>query len=171
MRNRNRQRTSLGLLTSVILLASCGSEPRPETPDPESFRRVEAAGPFSVAIPRELSRLPVIGVDTEVDEFGGEGLRLGFSYGLYGSVPLPDGLRDYSTGQMTVDGRRGAWAAFTRPGDVGDDLPHGWVGHVGAPARWGERRGEPVGLTIYLSCSSRQICELGPKVAATVRFE
>lgn len=171
MRKCNSHRTSSGLLASVILLSSCGSQPRPETPDPESFRRVEAVGPFSVAIPRELSRLPIVGVDTEVDEFGGKGLRLGFSYGMYGSVPLPDGLLDYSTGQMTIDGRRGTWAAFTRPGDVSDGLPHGWVGHVGTPTRWGERRGEPVGLTIYLSCNSRQICELGPKIAATVRFE
>lgn len=108
MRNRDRDRTGLGFLALAILLSACGSEPRPETPDPERFRRVEAAGPFSVAIPRELSRLPVIGVDTEVDEFGGEGLRLGFSYGMYGSVPLSDGLLDYSTGQMTVDGRRGS---------------------------------------------------------------
>ena len=132
---------------------------------------MEAVGPFSVAIPRHLSRLPVVGVDTEVDEFVGEGVRIGFSYGMYGSVPLPDGLLDYSTGQMTVDGRRGRWAAYTRPGDVSDGLPHGWVGHVGTPTQRGAHRGEPVGLTIYLSCGTRQLCDLGPKVTATVRFE
>lgn len=171
MRKCGPHRSSLGLLASVIVSSSCGSEPRPETPDPESFRRVEAVGPFSVAIPRELSRLPIIGVDTEVDEFVGKEMRLGFSYGMHGSVPLPDGLLDYTTGQMTVDGRRGTWAAFTRPGKVSDGLPHGWIGYVATPTRWGERRGEPVGLTIYLSCSSRKTCELGPKVAAAVRFE
>lgn len=51
MRNRDRDRTGLGFLALAILLSACGSEPRPETPDPERFRRVEAAGPFSVAIP------------------------------------------------------------------------------------------------------------------------
>lgn len=76
---------------------------------------MEAVGPFSMAIPSELSRLPVVGVDTEVDEFGGKGLRLGFSYGMYGSVPLPDGLLNYSTGQMTIDGRRGAWLPSHAP--------------------------------------------------------
>jgi len=171
MRKFNPHRTSPTLLASVILLSSCGSELSPQTPDPEGFRRVEAVGPFSMAIPPELSRLPIVGVDTEVDEFVGEGLRLGFSYGMYGSVPPPDGLLNYSTGPMTIDDRQGAWAAFTRPGDVSDGLPHGWVGHVGTPTRWGKRRSEPVGLTIYLSCSSRQTCELGPEVAATVRFE
>ncbi len=132
---------------------------------------MEAVGPFSVAIPRDLSRLPVIGVDTDVDEFVGDGVRLGFSYGRHGSIPPPDGLTDYSAGDMTVDGRRGMWAAYRRSGEISDGLPHGWVGHVATPARRGARPGEPVGLTIYLSCRTRRDCELGPRVAATVRFE
>lgn len=132
---------------------------------------MEAVGPFSVAIPQDLSRLPVTGIDTAVDEFVGEGLRLGFSYGMYGSLPSSHGLQDYAAGDMTVDGRRGTWVSYTRSGEVSDGLPYAWAGHVSTPTRLGERRGEPVGLTIYLSCGTRQICELGPQVAATVRFD
>lgn len=171
MVRRNFHRISAGLVALVTILTACSWQPRVETPDPPGFRRVEAAGPFSVAIPRELSRLPVIGVDTEVDEFVGEGLRLGFSYGMYGSVPLQDGLLDYATGELNVDGRRGRWAAYKRGEDAKDGRPYGWVGHVGTPAVWGARRGEPIGLTIYLSCSTRQICKLGPQIADTVQFE
>lgn len=171
MRKGSSNPIGAGLLVSVILVSSCGSEPRVETPDPPGFRRLEAAGPFSVAIPQALSRLPVVGVDTAVDEFVGDGLRLGFSYGSYGALPLSTGLRDYATGEMTVDGRRGAWAAFTRTNDVSDGLPHGWVGHIGTPVRRGAPPGEPVGLTIYLSCRTEQICSLGPQVTGTVRFE
>lgn len=165
------QYTTAALLASAILLTACGGGPPVEVSDPEGFQRLEAAGPFSVAIPEELSRVPVIGVDTELDEFVGEGVRLGFSYGANGSLPPSQGLLDYTTGEIRVDGRPGKWVEYTRSHDSGDGLLYGWVAHIGAPDERGVGRGEPTGLTIYLSCNRKQTCELGPGIAQTVRFD
>lgn len=161
----------LAVACAAIVLFGC-SKPPEAAPTPAGFHRIDAVGPFSVAIPDGLTRLPVIGVDTEVDEFVGDGLRLGLSHGSYGSVPPPQvGLIDHSTGDLEVDGRSGTWAAYERSADqVADGLPHAWIGAVRAPPRRGAAPAEPVGLTIYLSCRTKQICEIGPKVAATVRF-
>ena len=128
-------------------------------------------GPFSVAIPQDLTRLPVTGIDTAVDEVIGEGLRLAFSDGMYGSLPSSRGLQHYAAGDMTVDGRRGIWVSYTRSGEVSDGLPYAWAGHISTPPPLGGRRGEPVGLTNYLSCATRLICELGHQAAATVQFD
>ena len=158
----------LAVACAAIVLFGC-SKPPEAAPTPAGFHRIDAVGPFSVAIPDEVARLDVIGVDTEVDEFVGDGLRFGLSYGSYGSVPPPQaGSINYSTGDLEIDGRSGTWAAFER---MNDALPHAWIGAVTEPPRWGAAPAEPVGLTIYLSCRTKQICELGPKVAATVRFE
>ena len=162
----------LAIASAAIVFVGCSKVPE-AAPIPAGFHRFEAVGPFSVAIPDGVTRLPVIGVDTEVDEFVGDGLRLVFSYGLYGSVPPPQaGSINYSTGDLEIDGRSGTWVAYERsPEQVADALPHAWFGAVRERARWGAAPAEPVGLTIYLSCRTKQICDLGPKVAATVRFE
>ena len=62
----------LAVASAAAVLLGCSKTPEP-APTPAGFHRIDAVGPFSVAIPDEVARLDVIGVDTEVDEFVGDG--------------------------------------------------------------------------------------------------
>ena len=80
----------------------------PALPDPAGWRRVQATGRYSLAVPSSLERRYRQGVDSAVDQFVGDGVQLNLDYGLYGGGYSPDqpGLR---TERLPGDGRTLRW--------------------------------------------------------------
>jgi hypothetical protein len=80
----------------------------PAVPDPAGWRRVQATGRYSLAVPPSLERRYRQGVDSAVDQFVGDGVQLNLDYGLYsgGSSPDQPGLR---TERLPGDGRTLRW--------------------------------------------------------------
>ena len=130
-------------------LAACG----PATPD--GWARHDL-GAYSLAVPPEVERVAVQGIDSQFDQFALPGLRLDLDYGVYGRQPPEDAQAEWVGGRSMLvadePGGVGAWFEV-EPVDHGD-------GTVSAsPA-----------LTVHAACETEATCETARRIVRTVRF-
>jgi hypothetical protein len=144
----------------------------PAMPDPVGWRRVQATGRYSLAVPPSLERRYRQGVDSAVDQFIGDGIQLNLDYGLYGGGFSPDepGVR---TERLPGDGRALRWTV--RAADAAEtQFRTIFTARLSDPEQPPPTSPFPPppgpGLTITLHCQTAELCEIGPTIARSVRF-
>lgn len=145
--------------------------------DPAGWKRVQATGPFSVAVPPGFERRYVMGIDSAVDEFAAPGVRLGFDYGMYSGGGLGPDVLDARTGTVSAQGRTTDWIIARPRGQADSEFPWVFRAHfagVEAPPGPPPTAGMPpppgVGLGVSLYCSAASACAVGPDIVRTIRF-
>jgi hypothetical protein len=156
-------------LLALVLLAACRTvSPSGEGAQPGWTRYVLAGGTdgapgYSVAVPPDLERQAVEGIDSEVAEFRREGLTIGFDYGWYGGFAECRGRSACRQWEETIGGR--TWRLSSAPPDV--VVGQGWVRRfLSAHVRLSER----MTLAVNAACGSDAECERALAIVRTVEF-
>ena len=149
------------LLLSIIFWQSLGM-PQSEMDAPESWKRIDAKGRFSFYLPPEMKKLDTHGIDSYVEEYSSDTMRLGFDYGQYSNHLDNEGEEDYQAEMVAIDGRKAKLATFTiKDGNTGYNYYTGvYFADVGAL----ERRFLKPKLTVGASCKSKVDQEIAKKM-------
>ena len=148
-------RTPLVLVIPVLLLVSLGAGCAP--PTPESWTRHSmAGGAYSLALPSGVRCVPLQGIDSDVAQCEGDGLRLTFDWGTYGGVP---------TGDVETERVGGREVRFQREED-------GFVaGFVVPPVDHGDGTVSPAdALVVHAECRAEAACETARGIVRTARL-
>ena len=150
-----------------------GQAAPPALPDPPGWRRVQASGRYSLAVPPSLERRHRQGVDSAVDQFVGEGVDLNLDYGLYsgGFSQAQPGMR---TERLPGDGRALRWTI--QPAHTTDpQYRFTFTARMSDPEQQPSTSPFPSppspGLTISMHCRTAELCQVGPVIARSVRFD
>jgi hypothetical protein len=134
---------------------------------------VQATGRYSLAVPPSLERRHRQGVDSAVDQFVGDGVDLNLDYGLYSGGFSPDqpGTR---TERLPGDGRALQWSI--QPADTTDpQYRFTFIARLSDPEQQPSASPFPpppgAGLTIAMHCRTAELCQVGPAIARSVRFD
>lgn len=128
---------------------------------------------YSVALPPGVKRLHAQGIDSAVALFEGEGLKIGFDYGMYGGLPGCEPQLRCRTATMTIDGRTAQTISIE--GSEHLEAPYRDAFHIEIPV---QPRDIPIGevfrpginLTMHAQCVDAEACELARSIAATIDF-
>ena len=139
-----------------------------EVAAPEGWQRIDAKGRFSFYIPPEMKKQDVHGIDSYVEKYSSDTMRLGFDYGQYSNHLDNEGEEDYQAEMIEIDGRNAKLVTFTiKNGEPGYSYYAGvYFSDVGAT----DRRFRKPELTGGVSCKSKADQETAKKIFSTIRF-
>jgi hypothetical protein len=155
-------------LVALMLLAACRTSAPQDRSQPYWPRHILATGAdgapgYSIAMPPDVARRHVEGIDSEVAEFARPGLRIAFDYGWYGGFAECGGRPSCRQWEETIGGR--TWRLSSAPPDV--EVGGGWVRRfLSAHVRLGER----MSLAVNSACASESECERALAVVRTIEF-
>jgi len=154
------------LACALILLAACRTAP-PSPAPPDWPRYVLSTGAdgapgYSVAVPADIVRRHVQGIDSEVAEFAAPGLRIGFDYGWYSGIQSCGRTPGCRTWTETIDGRLWRYASYPLAIRGETWVTRGYGAHV--------KLNQRMSLAVHAACADEAACERAAAVARTVEF-
>jgi hypothetical protein len=161
-------RTAAALLL-LLLAAGCRTAAVPSASHAAAGwpRHILSAGHdlapgYSVAVPPDLVRNEVRGIDSEVAQFEGGGLRLDFDYGWYGGFMSCERRPSCREWEETIDGR--TWRISSAAPDISAGGPYRRL--LSARVQVDER----VKLAVGAACADEAACERALAVVRSVRI-
>ena len=130
---------------------------------------IQGAGSYTVALPPELTTVPVTGTDSFVSEYRSRSLRLVFDFGPFGSSGVKQCRHHSSSCSMTtiaVDGTQAGRVAFYEA-DPDGGLPY----RVDYTIPIGSPRSRPLSrirLTIRAECATARDRALADRIVRTI---
>jgi len=151
---------------ALLLVAGCHTPTQQD--GPQGWPRhvlatgTEGAPGYSVAMPPDLERRFVQGIDSQVAEFARPGLSISFDYGWYGGFAECDDRPLCRQWEERIGGR--TWRLSSTPPDilVGRPLRRFLSAHV--------RLGERMSLAVGAACESDAHCERALGIVRTIEF-
>lgn len=150
-------------------LAAEGFHPAPES----DWRTYDATGAFTIRIPANVTKVPVQGIDSAVDELRAPGLTMMFDYGAFNcSDPAPQAGERHVRSMSYVDRRPVTFDRFRREGE---DRPPERVRALFSGLEY-ERGAQPDGrlplcLAVEAACESDRQCDMARAMISTIRFD
>lgn len=144
------------VLLCAALSACASPPPEPSFGDPAGWVREDARGLFSFLRPPALAPREVVGFDSYVGEYRGEGAVLRFDYGAY-SDPLRDyGQRGYARRAVSVSGRDAVLARYRLSED---EEGRTWFAGLHVPRVEPTASGAIRRLTLWATCRTEAACD------------
>lgn len=167
------------LLPIPLLLAACvAGSAVPPTSSPRAAESASAAdwptvrmsGPYTVALPPGLERVPARGIDSLVDVFAGPGLWLTFDYGAMACGVSGQSGRRVST--LVADGRPVAIERYADRAEDGRSVERLEARMHGTDLPLGRAAGTAYRecLTIHAECAAARDCDVAEQVVPTLRL-
>src|ERR1044072_4378283 len=156
------------LLLLIVISCPLVGMAQSEVAAPGGWKRIDANGHFSFYLPPEMKKQDVQGIDSYVEVYSSETMKLNFDYGQYSNHLDNEGEEDYQAEMIEIAGRKAKVVTFTiKNGEPGYSY---YAGVYFSDAGTIERRFPKPELTVGVSCKSRADQETAKKIFSTIRF-
>ncbi|HEV7401794.1 MAG TPA: hypothetical protein VGO11_02665 [Chthoniobacteraceae bacterium] len=146
---------------ALLLLATLLGSLTVRATEPEEGWQTIKNNYFSFSIPNTLKKVKVQGIDSFVERYEGDGIKLSFDYGWYS-----DNLEHWPPGTKYEDVKLGndpAKLAVTLKADPA-------VNSTSSVGIYVKRAGEKAALGMYAGCDNEKAIALAKKILLTIRL-